>query len=316
MSIIKEVEKIEILTLQDNYVDLTSIDNSPVIQRAMPVEDMEIKNSILAEHGFSALLSVTSGGQSRSMLFDFGFSADGAASNAETLGADMSGVEVMALSHGHLDHVGGLEKLVDLIGKEKIKLVLHPAAFTGPRYVKPMEEVKIYFPHFTREKAEKSGLEVVESTKPLALLDGVLLFLGEIARETEFEKGMPNAFYEEKGKEKWDPIADDTALVANVKGKGLVVLSGCAHSGVVNTVNYAREVTGVEKIHAVMGGFHLAGPAYAHILEPTIKALQALEPDYIIPTHCTGREAIMKIEKEMSDAFILNMSGTKLTFAS
>ena len=143
-----------------------------------------------------------------------------------------------------------------------------------------------------------------------------MLFLGEIARHNEFEKGMPNAFFEEEGREKWDPISDDTALVANVKGKGLVVLSGCAHSGIVNTVNYAREVTGVEKVHVIMGGFHLAGPAFADILEPTTQALKALEPDYIIPTHCTGREAIMHIEEKVPEAFILNMSGTKLTFAA
>jgi len=316
MGIIREVDKIEILTLQDNYVDLTSMDNSQIVQRAMPVKDMELKNSILAEHGFSAMVTVTSGSKSRSMLFDFGYSAEGAAINAETLGADLSGVEVLALSHGHLDHVGGLKKLVDLTGKEKIKLVLHPAAFTGPRYVKPMEGVKVYFPPFTREKAEEAGIEVVETTKPLTLLDDALLFLGEIARHSEFEKGMPNAYYEDEGKEKWDPISDDTALVANVKDKGLVVLSGCAHSGIVNTVNYAKEVTGIEKIHAIMGGFHLAGPGFADIVKPTTEALKRFGPDYIIPTHCTGRQAIMHIEKEMPKAFILNLSGTKLTFAA
>ncbi len=308
------MDKIEILTLQDNYVDLASMDNSSIVQRAMPVKDMEMKNSILAEHGFSALVTVTRGEQSRSLLFDFGFSEDGAASNAETLGADLSQVEVMALSHGHLDHVGGLKKLVAQIGKKKIKLVLHPAAFTGPRYVKPMEEVKIFFPPFTRIKAEESGVEVEETVTPQPLLDGALLFLGEIPRHTEFEKGMPNAFYEKEGTEKWDPIIDDTAIVANLKGKGLVVLSGCAHSGIVNTVNYARETTGADKIHAVMGGFHLTGPAFAHIIEPTTQALKALEPDYIIPTHCTGRQAVMNIEKEMPEAFILNMADTKLSF--
>ncbi len=316
MTIIKEVDKIEILTLQDNYIDLASMDNSSTIQRAMPVKDMEMKNSITAEHGFSALVTVTSGEQSRSLLFDFGFSKDGAAFNAEALGADLRQVEVTALSHGHLDHVGGIKTLIKQIGKEKIKLVLHPAAFTGARYVKTMEEMKIFFPPFTRAKAEEAGVEVEETATPLPLLDGAMLFLGEIPRHTDFEKGMPNAFYEKEGKESWDPLSDDTALVANLKGRGLVVLSGCAHSGIINTVNYAKEATGVDNIHAVMGGFHLAGPAFAHIIEPTTQALKALNPDYIIPTHCTGRQAVMTIEKEMPEAFILNMAGTKLTFTA
>ncbi len=101
----------------------------------------------------------------------------------------------------------------------------------------------------------------------------------------------------------------------NVKGKGLVILSGCAHSGIVNTVLYAREVTGVEQVHVVMGGFHLSGPSSSHY-QPNHGGAEEDQPAYIIPTHCTGRKAIMEMEKEMKDAFILNMSGTKLTFVA
>jgi 7,8-dihydropterin-6-yl-methyl-4-(beta-D-ribofuranosyl)aminobenzene 5'-phosphate synthase len=126
---------------------------------------------------------------------------------------------------------------------------------------------------------------------------------------------MPNAHYEEDGEEKWDPIEDDTAVVANVKGKGLVILSGCAHSGIVNTVNHARALTGIEAVYAVMGGFHLTGPALAATIEPTTQALQKIAPTHVVPCHCTGRSATMHIEREMPGQFVLNMSGTKLTFA-
>ena len=105
-------------------------------------------------------------------------------------------------------------------------------------------------------------------------------------------------------------------LVFHVRGKGLVVLAGCAHSGIINTVERAREVCGVPKIHAIMGGFHLSGKFFEPIVEPTIEALKQIDPDYILPTHCTGRNAIMKIEAAMPDKFILNMSGTKITFSS
>jgi len=127
---------------------------------------------------------------------------------------------------------------------------------------------------------------------------------------------LPYAFYEEKGQKTWDPTEDDTALVVNLRGKGLVVLSGCAHSGIINTVEYAREVTGIDKVHAIMGGFHLTGPAFEPIIGDTVKSLQRIGPDYVIPTHCTGRKAILAIEKAMPGQFLVNMSGTKLTFVA
>ena len=313
---INEVDRVEILTLQDNYIDLASGDTTGMLQRAMPLKGLQVRTSILAEHGFSALVSVVTARKSRTILFDFGFSAHGAAFNADALEADLTAVEALALSHGHPDHVGGLEQLVERIGKKGVELVLHPAAFRVSRYLKFQQGLKVHFPPFTREKAEAAGTTVTETIEPYPLLDGSLLFLGEIPRKTEFEKGMPSAHYEEDGQEKWDPIEEDTAVVANVKGKGLVVLSGCAHSGIINTVRYAREVTGIDKVFAVMGGFHLTGPDFADIIKPTTQALKDIDPDYVVPTHCTGRNAVMYIEKEMPDKFLLNMAGTRLTFSA
>lgn len=100
----------------------------------------------------------------------------------------------------------------------------------------------------------------------------------------------------------------------NLGSKGLVVLSGCAHSGIINTAEYAREVTGINKVHVIMGGFHLTGPAFEPIIDDTVKSMKQIGPDYVIPTHCTGRKAILAIEKAMPSQFLANMSGTKLTF--
>ena len=314
---INAVDRVEILTLQDNYIDITAMDGNNMVSRAFPFRDGELKNSVLAEHGFSALVTVTMGDMPRTMLFDFGFSAEGAAFNAEALGADMGQVEAVAVSHGHTDHLGGFEKLVGMIGKRDVEFTVHPKVFHTPRYLKLSEDVQIFFPEFTREMIEEAGLRVVETKNPRLLLDGDVLFLGEIPRKTDFEKGMPIARYlDDDGEEKWDAIEDDTSLVMNLKGKGLVILSGCAHAGIINTVNYARAVTGIDAIHAVMGGFHLSGPAGEAALGKTTDELKRIDPAYVIPTHCTGRKAIMRIETEMPDRFILNMSGTKLTFAS
>ncbi len=176
------------------------------------------------------------------------------------------------------------------------------------------ENIKIGFPELSRKELQKLGIEIEEAAKPVSLAENSILYLGEIPRITDFEKGMPNAYYEENGKEKFDQNLDDTALVMNLKRKGLVILSGCAHAGIINTVNYARKVTGMDKVYVVMGGFHLTGPNFAPIIGRVIKEFYKINPDYIIPTHCTGRNATNAIEKELPQKFLLNMSGTKLTF--
>lgn len=313
---LKAVDKVEIMTLQDNYVDLASQDGNEVVQRALPLKGLELSNSIVAEHGFSAMVTITSGDSVRSILFDFGFSKTGALQNAEALSVDLSTVEMLALSHGHLDHTGGFTALVNAIGKPGIQLLAHPAAFRRNRVMKISDELKIIMPKLEKEEISAANVELVESADPYPMLDGGLYFLGEIPRKTDFEKGAASFVYEEDSEEKWDGIDDDTSLVANVRGKGLVVLSGCAHAGIVNTVNYAQEVTGVNDLYAVMGGFHLTGGEFESIIEPTAAALKDLAPRYIVPTHCTGRNATIKIQTEMPDQYLLNMSGTRMVFAA
>lgn len=307
---LKAIDKVEIITLQDNYIDITAMDGNVVIERA----PFQLETSIVAEHGFSAVVKTTSGNETKTLLFDFGFSADGAAQNASILNIDMAEVVTAVLSHGHSDHTGGLEKLSAMIGKENIPLVVHPGVFKKPRYLKRGEDGKIFFPEFTRERVARAGLKVVESREPRLLLSDNCLFLGEVPKRSDFEKGLPNARFVENGNEKHDFIEDDTSIVMNLKGKGLVILSGCAHSGIINTVLYAREVTGIEQVHAVMGGFHLSGPLFEPIIKRTTDELKKLSSRYVIPVHCTGRKAVLHIEREMPEQFILNMSGTKLTF--
>lgn len=309
------VDRIEILTLQDNYIEMTAMDNNAVISRAAPLKEGEIRASIIAEHGFSALIKTTANNKNHTLLFDFGFSENGAAQNAKTLGVNMAEVEAAALSHGHSDHTGGLAKLAAMTGKKNIPFVVHPSAFKSPRYIKYSAELKINFPKLTREMVQSAGFSVTESDRPHYLLDDTILFLGEIPRLTDFEKGFPVAHWQKDGKEMWDAIEDDTSVVMNLKDKGLVIVSGCAHAGIINTVNHAIDVTGINKIHVVMGGFHLSGPLFEGIIYRTSEELKKLNPNYVIPMHCTGRKAIMAMEKQMPDKFILNMAGTKLTFA-
>lgn len=313
---ISEVDKCEILTLQDNYIDLLSSDNTAIINRALPLKGSEIRNSILAEHGFSALVTLFKDEKSSQVLFDFGFSEHGTAFNVDALNVNLNGVKTFILSHGHIDHLGGFKQLVKKVGRKDIELIVHPAAFRHPRYLKLANQIRVNLPAFTREQVLEAGVNLVEKREPYLLLDNLLLFLGEIPRTTDFETGMPNAYYEDNGETKHDGIEDDTAIVVNVKQKGLVIISGCAHSGIINTVQYARQVTGIEKVFVVMGGFHLTGPEYVAIIKPTTDALKNTGLQHVVPTHCTGRNATMYIEKEMHDEFLLNMVGTRLTFSA
>ncbi len=313
---LQEVDRVEILTLQDNYIDIAAHDGTAIVQRPAPEDASGKRVSITAEHGFSAVVGLTAQGQTRKALFDFGFSEQGALRNARLLGVDLAEIEALVLSHGHMDHHGGLPAFAESLGDKGIELVLHPAAFRGSRYIKLSEERRLGLPSPDRERLEKAGVRVVPSTAPRLLLDGRLLFLGEVPKRTDFEKGMLKARYEEGGAEKFDPVEDDSAVVAHVRGKGLVVLSGCAHSGIVNTVARAREVAGVGEVFAVMGGFHLTGTDFEPIIGKTTEALKAFHPRYIVPTHCTGRKASMHIEREMPENFLLNMSGTKMIFAA
>ena len=309
---IKQSEKVEILLLQDNYIDLVEAPASPIAARANPVKDGYIKNSVIAEHGFSALVKTTDGANEHTLLFDFGYSPDGVVHNMDALGVDVSKIEELALSHGHMDHTGGFENVVNKIGKS-LKIILHPFALDNNRYLKFTEDFKLKFPEFKTAKLFDKGLEIVVSKTPLEMINGYALFLGEIPRETSFEQGMPLAHYRDSSGEHKDDIIDDTSLVFVLKDKGLVILTGCAHAGIINTIRHAQKVTGIDKVHAVIGGFHLGGANMDAVVTPTINELKQIAPDHIIPCHCTGRTAMLTMERELP-GFILSMSGTKFTF--
>ena len=148
-----------------------------------------------------------------------------------------------------------------------------------------------------------------------------LLVTGEIPRKTSFEKGFPFQYVEnQSGNETRlipDPLVrDDQAIVVNVKDKGLVILTACGHSGIVNTISYAKKVTKTDKVHAVLGGFHLPadGGIFEEAIEPTLKELEKIDPDYIVPCHCTGWKAANRIIETMPEKYLQSSVGTIFSF--
>lgn len=312
---LKPVERVEITTVIDNFIEMLSMDDNEIVHRFVPMKDFKPSDWAIAEHGFSAIMKTGISEISHSVMMDFGQTSFAVPYNLDALGIDLGAVEQLALSHGHVDHFGGLSSVLDKMPRKPIPLVLHPEAFIHPRYFKFPGGIKAVFTQLDKDTLERAGAEIIESTEPCLLAGETILFLGQIERTNDFEKGMPLAYLERDGEEMKDDIIDDTALVANLKGKGLLILSGCAHAGIINTMNHAIKITGVNRIHAVIGGFHLIGPQSELLVERTLREMQILSPDYVVPCHCTGRKASQYFEQSMPDSFILNQSGTLLTFS-
>ncbi|MBW2610276.1 MAG: MBL fold metallo-hydrolase [Deltaproteobacteria bacterium] len=308
---IRAVDRVEIVTLMDNYVDVL-LESSEVVTRPPVTNNREIStNTLQAEHGLSLLVTVHEGEENHSVLLDTGYSRIGVPRNLEWLEIDPKWIETVVLSHGHMDHTGSLYDIFDCLDRP-VPIVVHPEAFHAPRYLDMDGGQKMFFPcTLKRDDMADRGIEIIESEGPLLIANDMILVSGEVERTTPFEKGMPNAFLERNGKEEKDLIRDDQCLVVHLKDKGLVVISGCAHTGIVNTILYAKKITGVEKIHTVIGGFHLSGRAFEPIIEKTIEALKELDLKVIVPMHCTGWKAINRMSEAFPLSFVLNSVGSR-----
>jgi 7,8-dihydropterin-6-yl-methyl-4-(beta-D-ribofuranosyl)aminobenzene 5'-phosphate synthase len=165
------------------------------------------------------------------------------------------------------------------------------------------------YPDFPTE-AQLNPARIVSTKKPSLTADGIVCITGEILRKTSFETGYTQHKAFVSGAWKSDPwIMDERAIAINIRKKGLVVLSGCAHAGIINTITYAQQITGTKKVYAVIGGFHLAGKAFENRIQPTIEELQKINPKLIVPSHCTGWKAMCAIAKTFPKAFVWNSVG-------
>jgi 7,8-dihydropterin-6-yl-methyl-4-(beta-D-ribofuranosyl)aminobenzene 5'-phosphate synthase len=311
---LQTVDKVEILILVDNYVDVLLPGSDAVVRPKLAKKGVIAQNVPIAEHGLSLLITIYRNGQSHSMLLDSGYNPDTVRHNMDVLGVDSSAIDAIVLSHGHMDHTGGLKSLLKDM-KRSIPFIVHADAFSR-RFMDLPTGFRLQFPQvLTREDLQQMNVDVIELEGPKSLFEDSILVTGPVPRVTPFEKGMPNAFIDRNGETVHDPITDDQAIVINLAGRGLVVISGCAHAGIVNSILYAQQLTGQSQVCTVMGGFHLTGQGTDDLIRDTVTEIKKFSPEMIVPMHCTGLKAIWRFEQEFPQSFVLSSVGTKIVLS-
>ncbi len=310
---LKNLENATVTCLVDNNVDIL-LPSTGIASRP-PIGKKWFERPLIAEHGFSVALKVEINGTEHTLLFDSGLDPLVAAHNSDVLGFDLSLCETVISSHGHIDHAGGLLNIrTKMNRKQNIPLIFHDDAFRK-RMVKFQDGRIISLPEPNRSVLTKSGYRIIEKKSPSLWLEDTVLVTGEIPRTNEFEKGFPNHYSEIDGKMESDPlIKDDQAVILNIKEKGLVVITGCGHSGIINIINYAKGLTGETRIYAIIGGMHLSGGIFEPIIPKTVNELEKNRPRFLIPCHCSGLKAITEMARSMPEAFIQNSVGTSYIF--
>ena len=309
---LRTVDGVEVTIVIDNYIDVLMA-GSEGVHRYL-VQDLAERDQLMAEHGFSALVTVRSGNDRSSILYDAGLTPTALARNLAVLEIPVKELRAIVISHGHADHHGGLEGLVRRHGAARLPLVIHPEAWRERKVVFPTG-LELRLPPPTRGDLEREGLQVIEERSETLLLDGSILVSGQVERVTAFEKGFPIHYASSNGGWEPDPmIWDDQNVIVNVKDKGLVIVSGCSHAGAVNVVRNAQRLTGEQRIAGFIGGLHLTGGLFETIIDDTVEALSAAQVGCLLPAHCSGWKAVHALARRMPEAFVQPAVGTVVSF--
>ena len=306
------VDRLTVWVLTDNSFDSNRPDTKIAKRfRAGP------EKLLHAEHGISFFAEAVVAGKPAACMFDYASDPEGVLRNARLLGVDLGRASAFALSHGHWDHY---LSAVEVLRQNEARLPRGAPFFVGEeafarRYsVRPGQATPTDLGLLRRDALEGLGVTVREVRGRAEIVPGGYL-PGGIARVTAYEQVAPSYLVQRGDKIEPDTFPGEQALFFSVKDRGLVVLSGCAHAGIVNTVRQAQQAAGIERIHAIVGGFHLTG-AKPEVIRSTVADLKAMKPDYVVPAHCSGFETLVALAQEMPNELVISAAGTQYTFGA
>ncbi len=289
----------DILMIMQRMEKIGQLDNLKVTVQAE--DSVSFLSPYLGQHGVSFLLEATRGTDIKRILVDVGQNSAALLSNMKLMNISPSTINAIVLTHCHYDHTRGIVNMLREIGKEGIPIYAHPDIFR-PHFV-----FDTYFKHVgitpedSKENIEKTGGCLFLAKEPLMIMPGIMT-TGEVERQTEFEEVGIKLQTIEKGSVVDDQMLDDTSVIANVKDKGLVIVTGCSNAGIVNIVKQAVELTGCQKIVAIIGGLHLIGASDIR-LKRTVEELSKFNIGQICAGHCTGFKAQVELYLAFKERF-------------
>ena len=281
--------------------DIAAIGELDSLKVTVLAEDSVLYESpYLGQHGVSFLLEGVKDSNIRRILVDVGQNSQALLGNMRIMNVSPSAIDAIALTHCHYDHTRGVVNMLREIGKRDVRVIAHPDIFRLHFTTEPYLRHVGIMPDDSKENMEKAGGSLFLAKGPFMLMPGIMT-TGEVKRQTEFEKvsGLKTI---ENGRVKDDQMLDDISVVANIKEKGLAIVTGCSHAGIVNIAKHAMELTGCEKIEGIIGGLHLVDASDARI-KRTVKELAKLNISWICAGHCTGFKAQVELYLTFTEKF-------------